>query len=468
MIDELKYKLICRLKNVNEYERIYPVNLAKLHNKSDYRLSFKFAFNLSMVVLIAILGIGAYLAEVRNSYFLTYILLIAYSYFFIKYFYNRLFKKNNFRFKPYQRELFLFKELNKLYKEEQGFVVYEPDMYYTETSEQVIVIFSKNGDAFHDVVQNVKEKLESALNMTCKDIKNELKSIYYIFDKQVAERYMYDEITLSSETMSIPLYDDIELDLRKNYSCLMSGRSGSGKSYMLYGMLAHFASKFTYLDGKEVSARVYVIDPKESDLYKHMQFAGFDKKYYGSTLSEAFSIIKDVTKEMEYRKKIYAESKVFDSTLIDMNYPPILVLIDEYSSLVNLMSSSKQRAEWDSLVGNLLRLSRQLSIGVWIVAQSADAKILGDSGVRAQLVNSIYMGMPTAQTAQMSFNCSINDLPLVTEKGDGLISIDGLEPRKFSAPTFTKPIDEVLQPVLKNLVSYLKVEDNDTEWEEFL
>lgn len=468
MIDEIKYKLLCRIKNVNEYEQVYPVKLATLHNKSDYRFTFKFVFNLSMIILIGVLGIGVYLTEVYNAYFLSYLLFGAYGYFFIKYFYKRIFKKNKISFKPYQRELLLFKELNRLYKEEQGFITYEPDMFYSETPEQVVVFFSKNGDAFHEVVQNVKDKLESALNMSCKDFKNDIQSVYYIFDKETSERYMYDEIALSSETMLIPIYDDIELDLRKNFSSLISGRSGSGKSYMLYGMLAHFASKFTYLDGKEVSARVYVIDPKESDLYKHMQFAGFDKKYYGSTLSEAFSIIKDVTKEMEYRKKVYSESKVFDSTLIDMNYPPILVLIDEYSSLVNLMGSAKQRAEWDSLVGNLLRLSRQLSIGVWIVAQSADAKILGDSGVRAQLVNSIFMGMPTTQTAQMSFNCSLNDLPLVTEKGDGLISIDGLEPRKFSAPTFTKPIDEVLQPVLKNLVSCLKVEDSDTKWEEFL
>lgn len=98
--------------------------------------------------------------------------------------------------------------------------------------------------------------------------------------------------------------------------------------------------------GKKIShAKLYIVDPKESDLFKHCQVAEFPENQYGSTVGDAFRIMREVTVEMERRKKIYSENKeVFDSTILGMGEgEPILVLIDEYPSLVALMDKKQRR-----------------------------------------------------------------------------------------------------------------------------
>ncbi|MFT9344283.1 MAG: hypothetical protein ABF526_11880, partial [Liquorilactobacillus nagelii] len=52
-----------------------------------------------------------------------------------------------------------------------------------------------------------------------------------------------------------------------------------------------------------------------------------------------------------------------------------------------------------------------------------------DTGVREQLVNKVFLGNPSQQSAQMVFGCSKSELPLVNGVGAGIISIDGKEPK---------------------------------------
>lgn len=455
---ELKNRIIRHIKKENELNKYYYVSVKKLIKP---KMSLKFRFNLIVFLTIAAM-IGCYALSLQNEqlgamtgtiYFIGLGLFIA-----------KKIKDKIFGIKTRPNESILRRLIieNDLYEMYGDRVAHQIDLGYIDKIDTFEVIIEKNGGVYQEVSEKLGKKLESALNYELIGVDNKPKYIAYIFRKEPMERQFIDELDLNpirSELM-IDIYDNTKINLRKNYSTLISGASGAGKSYLVYAMLGKYLQNYTVLDGKRQQSELYVIDPKQSDIYKHCQFSGMPKERYGTTVADAFEIVKRVTEEMEKRKAIYEKSEKFDVCMVDLGYPPILLLIDEYSSLVNMMDK-KQRTDFDKLMGNLLRLSRQLSIGVWVISQSPDAKTFGDSGTRSQLVNSIYMGMPDQQASLMMFNRSQKDLPVVTDVGEGLSSIDGSEPQKFYSPTFTRNVDEVIQPILKQSANYFKEKSID-------
>lgn len=277
--------------------------------------------------------------------------------------------------------------------------------------------------------------------------------VEYLFRKFPAEREIIKVLPLESEDMSLKIFDNNSINLRSNFSTIISGVSGSGKSTLLYGLIGQYVSKT--IKGKH--ARLYVHDSKMSDIYKHMLLAEMPERQFGTTVKDAFSMLNELLEELEHRKEIYTNSSEFDTVAMDLDLTsdvlePVLYVIDEYPSLLGLMDS-KQRTDWNKKLGNYLRLSRQLSMGAWLVLQQANAdETTGIStGLREQLVNKIYTGSEiTAQSAQMMFSRGVKELPKVMDKYGGLLSIDSKEPVAFLSPSFAGDINEILQPVLVN------------------
>lgn len=447
-IKNKKDKIISNFKNQNLLGEYYPVSL-----NEKRRLPLKILFKYIGYGFAVMITCSVFLFD--KAPFLSWLLILGYIIFMIKTGYTRIRRRFFSYGKPYEATLRNFIYKNKLYTEfSNGELESEIELGYIENLDTLTVVVIKDGGKYQEMSDKLSERLESALNISFYKKVVEPNYCEYIFRKIPVEREFIDSIALTDNSMKISLYDDICIDLNSNFSTLISGASGGGKSFITYGILAKFAQQTVKRKIGEnyytVHAKLFLIDAKQSDIYKHAMIADFPKENYASDVKGAFAIVKKFTEELEKRKDIYAKSKDFDVTMLKLGYEPQLLVLEEYSSLVSMMQKS-QKEDFEKMVGNIARLGRQLSLGVLVIMQqaSADSSSGLPTGIKEQLVNKIFMGTPSQQSSMMMFNVGSKELPNVSKVGEGIVAIDN-EPISFLAPTFTQNIDKVIQPVLQN------------------
>ena len=263
-------------------------------------------------------------------------------------------------------------------------------------------------------------------------------------------RKLVDSLPKEDSSLSIEIYGDFVIDLRHNYSMLVSGASGAGKSFFSYYWITRFISQT--VNGKH--AKLFAIDPKQSDLYKLCRTAGMPTENYGTTNAEAFKIVRSYLKEMERRMAIYDESSAFDSVGIDIGLEPTLLIIEEYSSLVASLDT-KEKKDFENKVAIIAQKARSLSMGICIVMQQPRSDSLS-TNIREQLVNSVFLGNPSKESAGMMFGTT--DLPQVKGKGVGVYSIERGNPKEFESPQFTEDVFDVILPVWEHVAKSYRTE----------
>ena len=445
----VKERAFLLLKNENVHGKYYQVSLRK-----KKIMPFKVLKNILFVGAM-ITFISAFVLSENHqvlSFFITMIYMIVVFFLIFKNILGR-FKRE----KEYEKILKSFVYKNDFFETySNGDIKSELSLGYLEDKEkgELLVVAFKDGDRYQEIAEKLANKLESALDLQFYRMNSMPTYVEYIFRIIPVERYVVDKLPYENSDMTVKIYDEQEISLKQNFNILLSGSSGSGKSYLSYRLWADLCSKYVVREGKQYHSKVYVIDPKMSDLYKHCSMANYPKNMYGTDVKDAFRMIKEFTEELEKRKEIYANINEFDKVLLDLGYEPQILLIDEYPSLVAQMES-KQLKDWEKLLGNISRLGRQLSMGIILIMQQAGA---GDNGlptaIREQLVNKVFMGNSetiSQQSAEMVFGTSKKNLPSpLNAVGEGIISIEGREPVSFLAPVFIDKVDKVIQPVLTN------------------
>ncbi|CGG07813.1 FtsK/SpoIIIE domain-containing protein [Streptococcus pneumoniae] len=338
-----------------------------------------------------------------------------------------------------------------------GAILRSAKFNYQLNDVSIVIHALKSGDEFTKEMDNLDVLLSSALGISLSSKEIYATHVEYVFVYKQPERLHVTSLPLEDGSLKIKIYDDFVIDLRKNFSMLISGASGSGKSFFTYYYLTRFISQT--VNGKH--AKIYVIDPKLSDIYKLSKLSGLPVENYGTTNEDAFRIVRHYINEMNRRMEIYNKSDLFDSIGIDLGLPPLLLVIEEYSSLVASMDS-KAKKDFENMVAIVAQKARSLSMGVCIVMQQPRSDSLS-TNIREQLVNAIFLGAPTRESSQMVF--STTDVPKVKkDKGVGLYSVDKESPKEFHSPMFNRDVFEVIFPVwewaAKNYAKdYMKDED---------
>ena len=268
---------------------------------------------------------------------------------------------------------------------------------YRETQNTLEVIALKRGDSFSRKVENLETEIESVLGLPLIEKNIFPTRVEYSLLKYKPVRKLVDSLPKEDSSLSIEIYGDFVIDLRHNYSMLVSGASGAGKSFFSYYWITRFISQT--VNGKH--AKLFAIDPKQSDLYKLCRTAGMPTENYGTTNAEAFKIVRSYLKEMERRMAIYDESSAFDSVGIDIGLEPTLLIIEEYSSLVASLDT-KEKKDFENKVAIIAQKARSLSMGICIVMQQPRSDSLS-TNIREQLVNSVFLGNPSKESAGMMF-----------------------------------------------------------------
>lgn len=353
---------------------------------------------------------------------------------------RRILPQRRLHFREYEGKLNNFIIENGLYEEDNGKITRQIDMSYTVFPRILSVYVAKKGDRYQKIADKLAEPLESALGLDFHKMVATVTEVEYMFRLQPIERYTISTpMPLEDPTTTIEVYDEFKLDLAKNFSTLISGVSGTGKSYLAYYLITRYLAKT--INGQHPD--LYLIDPKQSDLYILCKQTFMENLRYGHSNADAFRIVKEFKNELDRRQAEYSEKATIGSTMLDLGAEPALLLIDEYASLVAGMEK-KQRAEFEDMIAIIVQKGRQLSMGVWILMQQARSELIS-TNVREQLINRVVMGNPSAESARMMFGTS--DVPLVNGIGVGLYSLDGTIVQTFKAPKFENDFERLIMPV---------------------
>lgn len=221
-----------------------------------------------------------------------------------------------------------------------------------------------------------------------------------------------DYISMAKTTDAFNLYFDKNhiVDVRDYPHYLISGSSGSGKSYLANELVIQAIAK---------EWQVVILDIKRS--------YGLYRAY-----SEYFYEIDDIVDKLkQIESDMYQRLQALQSELdnnpralaVDIGYKPMLVVVEEYISLLSSMDK-KQKEEVERIVKNISVLARQVDIHLMIVMQSAGTENI-NSTTRSNLTK-VLLGNAQSNIMTATFGTGV-DIPKTNtkmSKGEGLIQLD--------------------------------------------
>ena len=241
-------------------------------------------------------------------------------------------------------------------------------------------------------------------------------------------RYGYDMGIFTETGLKIP----IQLDLSDHCNLLLTGCSGSGKSYALLYLLG------SVLKSNE-DIEIFFCDFKNSYDFSFLEdyphYYSGDNCYDGIT--EYYRVFCSARQQREFTKKH-------------------LLICDEYPALINYLqgkdkaNKTKYASEVLSAISELLCLGRGIQFYTWIVTQRADNSLFAN-GARDNFMIVIGLGRLSKEQKGMLF--SGEELPeRIYKKGEGILLADGYPLREVKFP-FIRNIDDwkkhihaILQP----------------------
>lgn len=216
----------------------------------------------------------------------------------------------------------------------------------------------------------------------------------------------------------------IQLDLSEHCNLLLTGCSGSGKSYALLFLIGSVLKS-----NKEIE--VYFCDFKNSLDFAFLE--GYEH-YFGG--DDCYNGI------MQYYRKFCESREKRDFSRKH------LLICDEYPALVNYLqgqdklNKTKYGNEVLSAISELLCLGRGINFYTWIVTQRAD-NTLFSNGSRDNFMVIIGLGRLSKEQKGMVF--AGEEVPdTIYQKGEGVFLADG------------HPLLEVKFPLIKDVLDWKK------------
>lgn len=198
----------------------------------------------------------------------------------------------------------------------------------------------------------------------------------------------------------------------------IAGQTGSGKTVFLETVCEQILNK-------NVAHELYIIDPKEADLFHLYNQA--DKNVKVADKDDAIPLIKEfhqiMREQQDEMQDFYSKNR--NKTYVDAGLPAKILLIDEYGALRESwkLLPKAQRDEIDAILADIVFRGRQMGCFLWQVSQQLNASTSGNgTAVRDQLVLKIVLGNSDEQTYRTLFASSV-DIPKINYKiGQGLIA----------------------------------------------
>lgn len=202
----------------------------------------------------------------------------------------------------------------------------------------------------------------------------------------------------------------LDIDLRTHPSQLITGSSGSGKSYALkweLNSLLEHDTELTFCNFKRSDDFRFLTAYER--YYTYLECADGLKDFYG-----VFKNAQD--SETEYNGKFH------------------IMVFDEFPAFIlsTAMADKKLAEQYKAMISEILMLGRSYGFGVWLVMQRPDASFLAN-GARDNFQTTISLGNISKETKSMLY--SGGELPeRIYKAGEGICWIDGTGLREIKFP----------------------------------
>ncbi|WP_164880434.1 FtsK/SpoIIIE domain-containing protein [Clostridium manihotivorum] len=213
----------------------------------------------------------------------------------------------------------------------------------------------------------------------------------------------------------------IKHDISSHNHCLITGSSGSGKSYALLYLLGMLLKS-------EPTIKVYFCDFKNSNDFNFLK--DYEHYYSGNKCYKGI---------MDYYKA-FTEARVSGNS--DTRH---ILICDEYPAFINYLQmkdkqdKTKYATDILSAVSEILMLGRGIGFGIWIITQRADNSLF-NNGARDNFMIIVALGRLSREQKSMLF--SGEELPdKIYRQGEGILLADGYELKEVKYPKINNVSD---------------------------
>lgn len=212
------------------------------------------------------------------------------------------------------------------------------------------------------------------------------------------------------------------LSVKSHCHALITGSSGSGKSYALLYLLGCLLQDIPETD-------VYFCDFKNSEDFAFMK--GYPHYYGGNDCYEGVMVYyENFCNTRTAGKTVRRHILIFDE------YPAFI----SYLSAKDKQDKTKKAGDILGAVAEILMLGRGIGFGIWIVTQRADASLFAN-GARDNFMVVLGLGRMSKEQKGMVF--SGEELPdKIYHQGEGCLLADGC------------PLYEVAYPRIRNIIDW--------------
>lgn len=220
------------------------------------------------------------------------------------------------------------------------------------------------------------------------------------------------------KNQTIPLMTNLSIDMSKINFIAISGRSGSGKSFL--------AKLILYLIS--VFADIWVVDPKldePTDTARKLGLRCLNPSKESSSdafLQDVSSLFAEALKIIQQRQ----EQQLSDRSIV---FKPLYIFVDELAGLKQITDSKKVRDQFDSLLNIVALMGRGVSVRLILISQSWDSATTVSTATRQQISLAISLGAQNSATLQYLFPDLVGSgtdgiiIPENGKAGSGIIQI---------------------------------------------
>lgn len=286
-------------------------------------------------------------------------------------------------------------------------------------------------------MQLVKFSTDNYENDTYGEL-SRMRALAFSYIEGVVERLVVTkkELLNMRKGSSIPLTKGFYWDYRKYSHAIITGVTGSGKSYYLSTLLEQLYD----ID----NSTIIVVDPKISDGARWAKNKD-DVKLIIPDLSNGIgltnSFLEKINNELGKVEKIMygRQSEMFENTSqTSKAYPdkPVFIFIDELAALASKDISKPLINSFWAHLSRICLLGRESNINL-IVSLQKPLNTYIDTALREQFALKMTLGASTLATLNLLFD-NLDSMPFIpdsTEKGVGIVSIGSQSIQPIYTPT---------------------------------
>lgn len=277
----------------------------------------------------------------------------------------------------------------------------------------------KNGSSLDDKLDALTNQLQALFHCELISITNYVDFVEYVLciRKSDTAKDAIDVAMapLNADTGRLTISDTISVDYRRLPHFLITGNSGSGKSYFSYYLLWQMVREAG-------SKSVFVCDAKFDEMRRRARHWKIEN--VAESVDEINDYVRLFDSKMECRYQQDNPGK-FDSS-------PMFLVIDEYAAWIGNLNK-KEREELTTLIRNIILKGRAVNVHVCLILQRADSRTL-DLSIRDNCSVRVAMGNVSKQLYEMVFGILPDASLTKKERGQGRILIDGEAVTPFEAP----------------------------------